>query len=109
MATVINDAKLKEMAKTGEELKVLVEEFLIENTIASSKKMNSASKRARSLAGDIAKLMKGYRRISLDAFDKDPETKAKLKKKRDERKAAKAAGTTKASETKAKAKSKKKK
>lgn len=88
MATVINESKIKEMENLEKSMKSKFEEFLLENTLATKKQIISSSKKARSTAGELAKLFKGYRKLSLAAFDKDEETKKKLKAKREERKIA---------------------
>jgi len=106
MATVINESKIKELDTLSVNIKASVDEFLLENTLATKKQIISSSKKARSLSGTIGKMMKEYRRTSLEAFDKDPKTKAKMKEKREARKAAKDSGEIKPSTSKSKKKKK---
>lgn len=88
MATLVNEKAIKELESLELVLKTKFEEFILENTLATKKKVISSSKKARSLMGELTKLGKSYRKLSLAAFDKDPETKAKMKAKRDKRKEA---------------------
>jgi len=93
MATIFNEKKAKEMKAKGEEISKKVKEFEEENILAARNTIK-AGKRARVLASDLVKDLKEYRRLSLDTFDKDEETKKKQAAKRAERKAKKAAGET---------------